>query len=569
MPLVPPIDESVGRRAAQYVRMSTDPQKYSIEIQAAAIAAYAARRQIEIVQTYSDPGRSGLRIAGRDGLQALINDVERRRTNFDCILVYDVSRWGRFQDVDESAYYEFICKRAGIDVHYCAEEFENDGSVASVVLKNLKRVRAADFSRALSKNVFLGQCNIVSLGYWRGGPAAYGLRRMLIGEDGRQKIILQYKQRKNLKSERVILVPGPKSEIRIVNRIFTSFAIQRKTRTEIAAELNADGITNARGKPWSMLTVSNILKNEVYLGHLVYNRRSMKLREKQVRNPPERWIRHNHAFKAIIAPKLFAKAKKRLQELEGGRKQSDQHLLDRLAALWRRKGHLSVRLVQAAKGIPDPAVYARRFGSLMQACERIGFKPRPRYRFIEVTSQIEQVIGAVVGSLSTSLEAYGVRVMYLEELHLLTLADGMTVVLAVARSVSDGTTRARRWEVRKIRYKKADFTLVVRMETNNTTIRDYFLVPTLRLPLTRDRKKLRISDRLFGQSRLQSPDAVISAIRNNLLRPQMPERSQNSLPPSPIRRAATKGRASPARLPPPKRAQPAGRSKGTAGRGRR
>jgi len=37
------------------------------------------------------------------------------------ILVYDVSRWCRFQDVDESAYYECICKRAGINFAYCAE----------------------------------------------------------------------------------------------------------------------------------------------------------------------------------------------------------------------------------------------------------------------------------------------------------------------------------------------------------------------------------------------------------------------------------------------------------------
>src|SRR5690242_6126894 len=102
--------EPTVRRAAQYVRMSSDPQKYSIEIQAAAIAAYAVRRNIEIVCTYSDPGRSGLRMAGRKGLQSLIYDVQNGRADFDCILVFDVSRWGRFQDTDESAYYEFICK---------------------------------------------------------------------------------------------------------------------------------------------------------------------------------------------------------------------------------------------------------------------------------------------------------------------------------------------------------------------------------------------------------------------------------------------------------------------------
>ena len=70
-------------RAAQYVRMSTDPQKYSIENQAAAIAAYAARRHITITRTYSDAGRSGLRLAGRDGLQQLIRDVQLGRADFD------------------------------------------------------------------------------------------------------------------------------------------------------------------------------------------------------------------------------------------------------------------------------------------------------------------------------------------------------------------------------------------------------------------------------------------------------------------------------------------------------
>jgi DNA invertase Pin-like site-specific DNA recombinase len=74
-------------RAAQYVRMSTDAQKYSIKNQATAIPAYAARRHITIVRTYSDPGRSGLRIVGRDGLQQLIQDVQLGRADYDCVLV--------------------------------------------------------------------------------------------------------------------------------------------------------------------------------------------------------------------------------------------------------------------------------------------------------------------------------------------------------------------------------------------------------------------------------------------------------------------------------------------------
>ena len=54
------------------------------------------------------------------------------------VLVYDVSRWGRYQDTDEAAHYEFLCKRAGVPIHYCAEQFPNDGSVPAAILKALK-----------------------------------------------------------------------------------------------------------------------------------------------------------------------------------------------------------------------------------------------------------------------------------------------------------------------------------------------------------------------------------------------------------------------------------------------
>jgi predicted site-specific integrase-resolvase len=57
-------------RAAQYVRMSTEHQQYSPENQLDNIRQYAAAHNMEIVQEYSDHGRSGLNIAGRDGLNS-------------------------------------------------------------------------------------------------------------------------------------------------------------------------------------------------------------------------------------------------------------------------------------------------------------------------------------------------------------------------------------------------------------------------------------------------------------------------------------------------------------------
>lgn len=99
-------------RAAQYVRMSTEHQQYSTENQSEVIARYAEQHGMEIVTTYADSGKSGLTLAGREELKKLLAEAESGHTDFNAVLVYDVSRWGRFQDVDESAYHEYVCRRA-------------------------------------------------------------------------------------------------------------------------------------------------------------------------------------------------------------------------------------------------------------------------------------------------------------------------------------------------------------------------------------------------------------------------------------------------------------------------
>src|SRR5512147_2924897 len=229
-------------RAAQYVRMSTDHQQYSTENQAAKIREYAERHGLLIVRTYADEGKSGLRLEGRDQLQRLIADVESGTADFQVVLVYDVSRWGRFQDADESAYYEYICKRAGIAVQYCAEQFANDGSPVSTIVKGVKRAMAGEYSRELSAKVFKGQCKLVELGFRQGGAAGFGLRRMRVDDRGEPQDILQRGQQKSLQTDRVILVPGPDDEIAVVHRIYRLFVEDGLAEIRIAAVLNGEGI---------------------------------------------------------------------------------------------------------------------------------------------------------------------------------------------------------------------------------------------------------------------------------------------------------------------------------------
>ena len=224
-------------RAAEYVRMSTDHQQYSTENQREVIRKYSESRGKAIVRTYTDAGKSGLRIDGRDALKQLIHDVESGEADFSDILVYDVSRWGRFQDADESAYYEYLCRRAKINVHYCAEQFENDGSPVSTIVKGVKRAMAGEYSRELSAKVFIGQCHLIELGFRQGGPPGFGLRRMLRDQSGQQKGSLARGEQKSIQTDRVILVPGPPEEVAAV----VVFACSPEASAINGAALRADG----------------------------------------------------------------------------------------------------------------------------------------------------------------------------------------------------------------------------------------------------------------------------------------------------------------------------------------
>jgi DNA invertase Pin-like site-specific DNA recombinase len=176
--------------AAQYLRMSTEHQLYSTENQAHCNHQYAQLHGFTITRTYRDSAKSGLWLKGRPGLRELLRDVTEGNTEYKAILVYDVSRWGRFQDTDEAAHYEFVCKSAGIPVHYCAETFLNDGSLPSSIMKALKRAMAGEYSRELGVKVAAGQRRLAELGFWQGGPAGYGFRRVLVSPDGKVKQFL-------------------------------------------------------------------------------------------------------------------------------------------------------------------------------------------------------------------------------------------------------------------------------------------------------------------------------------------------------------------------------------------
>ncbi|HEY9218836.1 MAG TPA: recombinase family protein [Phenylobacterium sp.] len=362
-------------RAAQYLRMSTDQQKYSLEHQAAAIAIYATGRNYEIVRSYEDAGKSGLSIDGRGGLQGLLRDVLSGAGDFSEILVFDVSRWGRYQDPDQAAHYEFICRESGVPVRYCSENFENDGELASNIMKQLKRVMAAEYSRELGVKVARAQRRIAAMGFAVGGTAPYGLRRQLVSADGEPLVILSAGQRKARTTDRIRFIWGPAEEVAAVRAVFRSYANRGTRFCDIAAQMKRKGAPPPQGG-WTSGSVSRMLKSEFYLGVFVFGRTSAPLKSPRRQKPEDTWLRVQ-ILPPMVSPKLFQLAQ---EQRARWRRHSDEALLNMLKTVLKEEGMLRERLLKNRPGLPTAGTFAVRFGGFNRAFRLAGYQIPPKAR---------------------------------------------------------------------------------------------------------------------------------------------------------------------------------------------
>ncbi|WP_371319927.1 recombinase family protein [Variovorax sp. dw_308] len=456
--------------AAQYLRMSTDHQRYSIANQCLAIRNYADQRGMVVVRTYADEGKSGLDAVGRDAFLQLIADVESGQANFRVILVFDVSRWGRFQNTDESAFYEYRCTRARIPVVYCYESFDNDGSPLATLIKNIKRSMDGEYSRVLSAKVYAGQCRLAEMGYFQGGPPGYGLRRRLVGANGEAKGILEAGEQKNLRGDRVVLIPGPPAETRRVRQIFSAYVERTLSEEAIAQWLNRLGVPTDLNRQWTRQTVHNVLTNERYLGCSLYNRRTAKLKQKSTRNAPVLWIRREGMFKPIVEESLFERA----QALLAFRSHCDDATMLRLLReLFARIGSISVAIIDEQDDMPCAATYRMRFGSLPKAYALAGLEADRDYAYIDLKRRLRAYGAKVTDRILRSLESAGCEV--LRSLGNFR-CNGLAVALTVVRcgKAPDGRPQ---WRIPKAPREAPDLLAVVRMAVGNTDPLDYYLIP--------------------------------------------------------------------------------------------
>lgn len=466
-------NSTIIRRAATYIRMSTERQVYSPDNQRAKLEEYARQFGWTIVAEYIDGGKSGLSIKCRPDLSRLLGDVLSGVADFTAILVYDVSRWGRFQDVDESAHYEYLCRSAGVDVIYCAELFANDGSPMSAILKGIRRSMAAEYSRELSAKVFAAQCRFVSLGFKQGGSAGYGLRRAVVGVDGHIKRILAFGDRKGTTADRVIFVLGPPEEIKVVRQVYTWYLEERLGETAIAARLNASGVPSEFARPWTPWLVHSLLTNEKFIGNHVFNRGSFKLKRAAIHNPPELWIRKDMAFEAPVTPEMFRRAGE--ERVRRSKKLTSNAMLDLVRQVHAKHGRVTAKLLTVAHNSTLPKLLARQFGSMTAAYGLAGIPCGDQYRnlstrtFVRLTkcAMCAQAIELIVGAGGTANVEPGGRTIEVN--------SSIIVHIEVSRSRHDPAGHVR-WKIRVPQ--RADFVLAAQLDRQNKNVGCYFLLAT-------------------------------------------------------------------------------------------
>lgn len=459
-------------RAAMYVRMSTENQNYSTDHQRAKIHEFAAARNIDIVREYVDEGRSGLDIRRRPGLLELINDVQSTNVDYQMIIVYDVSRWGRFQDVDEAAYHEHTCRRAGIKVVYSEEQFSDDGTPLGALMKSIKRTMAAEYSRELSAKTFSAQCRFTQIGYKQGGHAGYGLRRLAVTKDGTPRRLLEYGEAKGAVTDRVVLVLGPDHEVALVRDVYKLYLEDRLSEPAIARRLNGAGVPSEFGRPWTHSMVNSLLTNPKYCGTLVFNRRSCKLSSRRTRNPAEDWVLNEGAISPVVPLALFEQAQReRARRL---RRYEPDELLSLLRTCHEMHGEVNARIIAADPAMPDPQLLVRTFGSLIAAYDAAGLAPSDAHTFVETKRLIAIKQRQLICSVNSLAREAGATVGAGPMSNTLVLNDAIVVRIDVAiqRRPAKGFSN---WRVRP--QPGIDFFITARLSGDTREIIDFFLIP--------------------------------------------------------------------------------------------
>lgn len=357
------------RGVAYYRHSAKDRQENSVAIQQELVQKWAKENGVEIIKEFADRGKSGLTAEGRDGFNDMLDNWVKKRKDFDFVLCLDVSRWGRFQDIDLSATYSAEVKKHGKQVIYTTLGMPRPDDPLYPVYVQFERFRAAQQSKELSVKVFHGCIRVAQQGYWPGGKPPYGFDRLLLDEARNRMYVLTHGQKKSISNQRVTLTLGPEEQVATVRRIFEEFIEHHSSMAKIAERLNGEGSRSAMGGLWNVGKVRQILTNIMYAGTLVYNKTTSKLKTPTRQNPLDQWIRTAGAIDPLVDQAIFDRAQAIMAQT--ALRYAPETMLQHLERLHREHGFLRPSLVSADELAPSPSTYNTHFRSLDVAYQQL------------------------------------------------------------------------------------------------------------------------------------------------------------------------------------------------------
>jgi DNA invertase Pin-like site-specific DNA recombinase len=369
--------EDHARAVAYYRHSAQDKQKNSVELQSDQVRKWAIANNVIIIREFADCGKSGLTADGRPAFSDMMTMV-RQCQDFDKILVLDVSRWGRFQDLDLSASYSAECKQHGKEVVYVNLGIENDGSPVYPLMVGFERWRSAQYSRELSDKVHKGCKKVAEQGYRAGGSAPYATHRVMVNEQDEPQKVLGPGEHKAISNWRVKLTPGEPQHVQIVQEIFHLFAEEGLDERQIAGRLNRDQISSPGGQLWTPNAVRRLLANRTYAGSTVYNQSSGKLKSPRHRNPRSEWVITDHAYKAVIPLEIFDRVQARFAERQS--RLGTPEMLERLRVIYAQYGVLTDILVAADGVLPGLSTINHRLGGAVGTLHQLYAEVHDRAR---------------------------------------------------------------------------------------------------------------------------------------------------------------------------------------------
>jgi hypothetical protein len=309
----------------------------------------------------------------------------------------------------------------------------------------------------------------------------------LLDSNGAPKNELSIGEHKSIQTDRVILVPGPPSEIEMVQHIYRLFVEDGRSEREIADWLNARGVLTDRAGQWSRGTVHQVLINEKYVGNNVWNHKSFKLKQTRTHNPPEQWIRADGAFRPVVSMILFQAAQSIIQTRSY--RMPDDEMLQVLKVIYERRGYLSGLVIDEAEGCPSSSAYHHRFGSLLRCYSLIGYTPARDYQYIEANKRLRQMHPILLQQTTRKIAEVGGQVWVDPRTDLMLVNQELSISLVLSRC-QVSMAGYKRWNIRFDLGLNPDITVAVRMKELEETAQDYYILPTIDM----DTPQLRLAE---------------------------------------------------------------------------